>query len=261
MSEDRESFLTPLQRVYLERNPDASLSDDGRAQASDEPPTLVGVEGWLFFLAISLVALGPLVTVAQTTLEFSNLERLYPDTGGTTRWNAAFIAGWVATVAYCAISIFAGWCLFRRHVPSTVWIVIACIWLMGPALAVIGLLVAQDVSGSGATGANAGASLGRPLVYSTIWTIYLLRSKRVRNTFRDASSRQTLRERMTRPVRQFIFFSACWVVLAFAYFNFVSPPDPYADDGPNTWAITLLPPLLVGVGAWAYRKFVGSTSE
>jgi Protein of unknown function (DUF2569) len=260
MTDKDEPLLTPLQRAYLEANPEASLTESAKEEATSQPRKLAGVEGWLYFFGISLFALGPLLTVVMTAAEFSNLKVLYPDAVGSSQWNSAVAAGWIATGIYCAISMFAGWRIFKRLVPSTIPIVIACIWFMGPGLGVIGLMVAQDISGGANTAADAGAAFGRPLVYCIIWTIYLLRSKRVKNTYRGVSIAAPWSERLNRPARQVIFFSLCWVVLSFSYFTFVSPPDTYADDAPNMWAIILLPPLVIGAGAWVYRKFVGSST-
>lgn len=261
MAHKGDQLLTPLQRAYLEANPEASLAEGPEAGASDQPQELAGVEGWLYFFGISLIALGPLLTIATTVLEFSDLKALYPDAVGSPRWDAAVTADWIGTAMYCAISMFAGWRIFKRLVPSTIPIVIACIWLMGPGLGVVGLMVVQDISGDASTAANAGAELGRPIVYCFIWTIYLLRSKRVKNTYRRQSAHVRWSDRLSRTTRQFIFFSVCWIVLTFSYFTFISPPDPYAGDAPNAWAIILLPPLLVATGSWAYRKFVGGSSE
>lgn len=261
MSEDNKPLLTPLQRAYLERNPEASLIETEKPDGTDRKPEPIGVQGWLSFFGVSLIALGPLITIATTAAEFASLGSQYPSAVGSSQWNTAVAAGWSATVIYCAISIFAGWRIFNRLVPTTIPIVIACIWLMGPVLAIVSLIVVQDVSGGDVTNADAGSALGRPLVYCTIWTIYLLRSKRVKNTYRGQIKDAGWLEWLNRSARQFIFFSACWIVVSFSYFTFVSPPDPYANDAPNSWAIILLPPLLVGAGIWAYRKFVGSAPK
>lgn len=259
MTDKDEPLLTPLQRAYLEANPEASLTESAKVEATDQPRKLVGVEGWLYFFGISLFALGPLLTVAITASELSNLKALYPEAVGSSQWNSAVAAGWTATGIYCAISVFTGWRIFKRIMPSTIPIVVACIWLMGPGLGIISLMVAQD-SGGANIAADAGAGLGRPLVYCVIWTIYLLRSKRVKNTYWSEVAPVKSSDRFNRPARQFIFFAVCWIVLAFSYFTFISPPTPYNDDAPNMWAIVLLPPVFVGVGAWAYRKFVGSST-
>lgn len=261
MSEDNEPLLTPLQRAYLEANPEATLTKSAGAEATDQPRELAGVEGWLYFFGISLFALGPLITVVMAAAELSKLEDIYPRSVGSSQWNSTIVAVWTATAIYCAISIFAGWRIFMRRVPATIPIVIACIWLMGPGLAVVVMMVAQDISGGGVTATDVGSYFGRPLVYCTIWTAYLLRSERVKNTYRGHNDYVPLVKKLNRSTRKFIFFSVCWIVLSFSYFTFVSPPDSFADNTPNMWAIILLPPLFVGAGAWCYRKFVGGAKQ
>jgi len=257
MNEQDEALLTKRQLMYLKANPGTTLAEAGESEASEQPKSLVGFDGWLMFLGISLVALGPLITVITTVSELS----LNPDLFDSYRGRMAIAFGWFHTAIYCLISIFSGRRIFKHLVPITIPIVISCIWLMGPVLTVLGLIVEAAIFDGHITSADAAGSLGRPLVYCTVWTMYLLTSKRVKNTYRNDSTSRSWSEKLNRSSRKFIFFSLCWVVLSFSYYTFVSPPDPHADNTPNMWAIMFLPPLFIRAGTWCYRKFVGTSSE
>ena len=174
MSEESAPLLTPRERDFLARNPETTIID---------PPTdsaamleLKGVEGWLGFLAVSLVMLGPLITSAITAVDINDLKSLYPETVGTPQWNNVVAGSWAATIAYSAISIFAGYRLFKHHVPRTVPIVIACMWVDGP---ILGILTFAMFEGD----ARAGGDVARSVITTGVWTAYLLRSKRVKNTY------------------------------------------------------------------------------
>lgn len=180
MDEGDGQLLTPRERAVLERNPTAKLVADptGSAQkhASSHKPELYGVGGWLAFLAISLSVLGPLVSIAATGSEIARMESQFPQQVGSSEWTMAVGVAWAITLAYCAISIFAGYRLFKHHVPSTVPIVIGCIWVAGPVLGIIAVLFA----GSDQT---ASAEVIKSIISCSIWTAYLLRSRRVKNTY------------------------------------------------------------------------------
>jgi amino acid transporter len=183
MSDENEPLLTPLQRAYLAANPEASLTDDA-PENFQQQALLKGVGGWLQFLIIALMVLGPLVTVAMTFVELSEAERLYPALQGIDAWSTAKIVTWLTVAAFCGCNMAAGYLLQTRHRRSTIPLVISLIWLAGPVMTIIGfMIVSTIVESDGSSAGELGRSLGRPIVFCTIWTIYLLRSKRVENTY------------------------------------------------------------------------------
>ena len=244
--------------------PNEQGAEEAEAQAHSEsyPAQWDGVAGWLGFLVASLIVLGPVVTVIGTALEFSQTERLYPEVVGTSLWRTAQTITWGSVAAYCLVSIYAGARLLRKHVPSSVTISIVCLWIAGPLVAIVGL-IALGNAGAEPTASDVGAALGRPIIWSTAWTLYLLYSRRVRDTYFGGRSISALtgdRWRSTgKRNRQLVFFSACWLVLSFAYFQVIAPLDLYPEDGEvqRMWAIVLLPPILLSLGSWAYARVVG----
>jgi uncharacterized protein DUF2569 len=232
-------------------------------QEKSYPQYFDGVAGWLGLLVASLIVLGPVLSIVTTALSLADTERLYPGVQYSPLWKDAQIITWTSVGAYCFVSIYAGVRLLRKHVPSSVGIAIICLWLAGPLLAIAGL-IALNQAGADTDAADAGAALGRPIVWATLWTLYLVFSKRVRTTyFRGASLKSALKGRWsaaTRRSRQLIFFSLCWVIGSFLYFHIVAPLVAYPEPGEvkRMWAIILLPPFLLWAGAWSYSHFVGT---
>jgi Protein of unknown function (DUF2569) len=176
VNENPEPLLTAREREFLSNNSEGSL-----VQAMSVPeasPALVGVAGWLAFLAFSLTFLGPLVTLGRTAADISTAERTNPGLAGSSDWSSLVAMAWLFSIIYCAITIFAGYRLYKHHVPNTVPIVLACLWTAGPALALIGLLAFGSDEA-------AIADLVRTIFTTGIWTAYLLLSKRVKNTYSD----------------------------------------------------------------------------
>ena len=175
MSDEGEQLLTPRERQALALNPSAAI-----VQPQIDPaarPDLVGVGGWLGFLAISLTFLGPLFTLGSTASELSMLAREFPNAVGSSEMQTAITASWAIATSYCVISIFAGYRLFKHHVPSTVPIVICCLWVAGPLLGLVVLAMSDGDS-------QVSVDVVRSIIGVGIWTAYLLRSKRVTNTYR-----------------------------------------------------------------------------
>jgi hypothetical protein len=233
------------------------------SQDKGYPAQFDGVAGWLGFLVASLIVLGPILSIVTTALELSNTEQLNPWVQYNPLWKTALFIAWGSVAAYSLVSIYAGIRLLRKHVPSSVVIAILCLWVAGPLLTWAGLIALSD-AGAETNAADAGAALGRPIIWATFWTLYLIFSKRVRVTYlggkRLKSAFRGNWRNITRRTRQFVFFGVSWVVLAFLYFQVVAPLDLYPERGEvqRMWAIILLPPLLLWLGAWAYARVVGN---
>jgi hypothetical protein len=231
-------------------------------RSEDERAQLVGVEGWLSFLVAVLLFLGPVTTVVLTMVELNQTEELYPEVVGSALWDDAQLITWISVAAFCVVSVFAGWRLLKHHTPSSVFIAIVSLWVAGPIVSLISLAALDDAGGR-VTAADVGATIGRPLVWATIWTLYLVFSRRVKNTYLAGQTLGTAAIAPWRSVskrsRQLVFFSLCWLVLSFLYFQLFEPMGRYPNDEEveTMWMIVLLPPFLLIIGSWAYRRIVG----
>lgn len=166
LADDNEPLLTPLQREYLARNPEVSLVDQS-ADVSGAP--ISGVGGWLLFLTISLLAFGPLLNAVRLADELEIAQAGQPLTKHSS---SVVLAAWGYFAFYAVLSVFAGYRLSKFFNPATIPIVITCIWLP----IILGFSV-TIFSGS------VDGSIFRSILWASIWTAYLLRSKRVKNTY------------------------------------------------------------------------------
>lgn len=143
-----------------------------------------GIGGWLAFFLVTLGIFGPLVEIIGVIVQLGDpdIARAYGD-----RWPAVRSSAFALSTSGILICWFiaARFLLVRNW--TTVRIGVGGLWL----LCLLNVLVAPLlVSYFGAIPFRALVSqmlpaLVRPILYSTIWTAYLLRSRRVRNTYAD----------------------------------------------------------------------------
>lgn len=175
---EEEVGLTPRQKAFLEAHPEAEYD------AAAAGRNVSGVSGTLSLLAIILIVLGPILSIALTAYDHSEAARMYPEVTSSEIWTKIRFLEWIGVVIYCTISIYAGIILSKRLQKSTVYIVILCIWLSAPGLQIVELFFVHSMLPDGVNASITGGSLGRPTVFAVFWTIYLLVSKRVKNTYR-----------------------------------------------------------------------------
>jgi len=144
---------------------------------------LIGVGGWLAFLALVLIVISPLMTVFTTIAEHSRTASQYPELVNQNIWRSAVVLDWSMAALSAAISVIAGLMLLKIFRRSTVSIVIALIWLGAVGTAALSLVLSDYLMSGSVNAGNAGATLGRPIGFCLIWTLYLLISRRVKNTY------------------------------------------------------------------------------
>ncbi len=149
---------------------------------NDEPH---GVGGWLALLVAGMLVLGPLLGVGRTYGEFASAEREYPALAQVAEWSSFKTAEWVALLIFCAISIYGGLGLATKRTPDAVSRAKLVLWFNYPISIVVTAMIipATMIPDSGKEAAMAIPSLLAALLAVAIWTAYLNRSKRVRNTY------------------------------------------------------------------------------
>jgi hypothetical protein len=150
---------------------------------SDE---LKGIGGWLLFLILSLGVIGPIYGVYDGLGNFREAELQNPELVTLTGWRHYEIASWSIYALICILRITAATQLaFARSwnsVPFAIAVMLLC-----PVLLAVGdfvlmtLFLGTTVATSAAT--TVLADFGKQLFYAGLWTWYLLRSVRVRNTY------------------------------------------------------------------------------
>jgi hypothetical protein len=143
-----------------------------------------GIGGWLAFLIFTLVVSG-----LSSFGEFSNLKETTvnqnPDFARSPEWQTSMTFMWWHLSADLALRIGAVYCLVAIKRWSSVIFTLWVLWIILPINAVLNSIIANIIFYP-LPFIQFEQALG-PLITSTIgaavWTAYLLRSKRVRNTY------------------------------------------------------------------------------
>jgi hypothetical protein len=145
-----------------------------------------GVGGWLLILVIGLVALGPLYGLSALMGAIEDAESNAPRLLTLSYWGNFKLTIWSAYCVFAAISISAGYRLWKNHEPQTVRFAIYAVWIIGPlSELVMGLLLPvlfAPIRFADLAPEILGSVLGSA-IYAGVWTAYLKRSQRVKNTF------------------------------------------------------------------------------
>lgn len=206
MSAGRDDLLTPREQAALDNHPEVQFVSRSQNRGNVGGPShrddtkywgwfssdvdaesrrdLVGVKGWLAFLAILLVVLGPIAKLYLTAADLNATEFQYPGIVDDPAWDVIGTLSWVSAALSVMVSVFAGYCLFSRHMPPTVPIVIACLWISGPGISTGTALIVPLLTLDRFRSPELSAVLTNPLIYAIFWTAYLIFSRRVKNTYR-----------------------------------------------------------------------------
>ena len=148
----------------------------------------VGVRGWLLFFVLALALFSPLMALAGMVTVLTDPEVAF---SFGEAWPAVLTMEWALFAASVAGLWFLAWRLVYVRNPATVRIVVAGIWIVavGGLFAEFALIAAIAGIPIGLMIPEAGTEIVRPFVFCTIWTLYLLRSRRVDNTYRRSPDR------------------------------------------------------------------------
>jgi len=169
------------------------LSDSTTAGTalSSQPPTkenkigLIGVKGWLQFLIVWLILLGPLVNIVIIEAKFIGAESNFPGLVSFNEWNVYKISLWAATVVCIALSIFAGLGLANGNSWKDVKRTKVILFIVGPLAALLmKALIPFMIFGSIKEMIPEIIGLFFPsLLWAFFWTFFLSKSIRVHNTY------------------------------------------------------------------------------
>jgi hypothetical protein len=144
-----------------------------------------GVGGWLQLLVGVLLFIGPLLGFGHIASEISSAERQYPAVVSLPQWGTFKLAIWSVFFAVAVLSVYGGWGLGTGKDWSVVKRAKIVLWLVGPfGNFVIGVIVPIVTLGfMPAIDSELLAALIMSVIATVIWTTYLSKSKRVRNTY------------------------------------------------------------------------------
>lgn len=140
------------------------------------------VGGWLAFLILSLMILGPLFNAGRIGVDLYVAEHLQESLRQTEAWRSFKMAAWLNYFAVTAISIYAGYGLLLKRSLNVVTRAKVAIWVTGPLGSVIyGYFLPKNYLGKLLPGFE--QSLLVSVLAAVIWTVYLSRSERVKATY------------------------------------------------------------------------------
>lgn len=150
---------------------------------------LSGVGGWLYFLIISLMVLGPLKLIGQTYGSFADTLDKYPQLANNPQWQSIKLYSWCLIMVSVAFSITTGYKLWKNHERASVRFAIQNFFLIQPAITLGIYIMPAIVLGNinqldPLSDPQALGGLIGYLIMAGVWTTYLLKSKRVANTYR-----------------------------------------------------------------------------
>lgn len=145
---------------------------------------LVGVGGWLVLLIVGLTILGPLVGFGRMIDEIEMAEKQFPSLLSNAAWHQYKQISWNVFVVTVAISISAGYRLWKIHVKESVSFAIIALWLAGPIGNIAQIIIIGISFGLNTNTINkAIPSFIASVIPAGLWTAYLLCSVRVKNTY------------------------------------------------------------------------------
>ena len=143
---------------------------------------LRGIGGWLAFFLVTLGVFTPLNAVVSLATLAADAE-VAASYGA--QWGRLLVLEWTLVGISVAAAWVAVWQFFHVRRWQTVRFAIGVLWLLA-LLAVVGEPLGVSLMTGLAFGdvfAGAAGEFVRPLVYSSLWTAYLLKSERVANTY------------------------------------------------------------------------------
>jgi hypothetical protein len=167
--------------------PSGDLAENATSEQKNSP---AGVGGWLLLLVAGMMVFGPLLGAGRINADIMMAERQYPAITSLDEWGTFKSATWWIYLCVAAISFYGGLGLARGNDWSVVKRAKTILWITGPvALLVLGgLIPTMSFGESNAVDAQfVGAFIGS-VIAATIWTAYLSKSKRVRNTYGEKHS-------------------------------------------------------------------------
>jgi len=146
-----------------------------------------GVGGWLLFFVFVLILLSPLFSLLGVVSAVDGVEKNYPSLFTVPAWVSFQHVTWTTFLIGSGCLILSGLLLCIHRKPVSVAIVVVVFWLAGPAASIFLIFIlpqwilsisipTDEMNISFCTVIGA-------VLSSIVWTLYLLQSKRVQNTY------------------------------------------------------------------------------
>jgi hypothetical protein len=147
-----------------------------------------GIGGWLALLVFWMVVLRPVAGVYMLNqLQAGSLADPVIIENSSLLINTSTF--WIIFLFVAALSIYGGLRLWRDRSPAAVTTAIVVLWIYSP-VAAADLLIARQFLEGRVTWPNVVTTVTINIAIAAIWTVYLKRSQRVRNTYFEQPARQ-----------------------------------------------------------------------
>ena len=148
-----------------------------------------GIHGWIALLVLSFLLLHPLIRLS-TFGELQNLQKINDPMTRLPGWFVYEILVSAVTVASTALSIYAGWGLWKRRTTTVVLRAKIILWLSGPLTTILNQFVLPTLALQNSA-ADTGSVDGvlRSLIWAGGWTAYLYKSRLIREMYWPHSRR------------------------------------------------------------------------
>lgn len=173
--------------VLRQTAPCFRISETGEMMSSyTDSSELKGVGGWLGLFVVILAIISPVRIVIETYNILQTDPAIAPQLG--IRWQIYKIFTWSLSLATIVAMLYFAYRLVRIHNRSTVPLVIKGLWFVAIVPIVLDFIVAAILWPDGIVeglDATYFVPIFQSLVFSTIWSLYLAKSRRVANTYVD----------------------------------------------------------------------------
>lgn len=150
-----------------------------------------GVAGWLGWLVFAMCVVGPLVLLGSSSGDIAQAERANPFLTTIPGWSDYKRLTTAIQAAAAACLFIGGILLWKRHKRSSVYIAIASLWVanFGAVLAHhFSLVHTLPQFADDETWNQTGLAVFKAILIAGVWTLYLLLSRRVKNTYASATT-------------------------------------------------------------------------
>lgn len=141
----------------------------------------VGLGGWLALLVVWMVGFRPVAGIYMLSMLQAH-SVTNPLSLENSTWLINSSTFWIIFLMVAALSIYGGLRLWRDRSPAAVRTAIVILWIYSP-VAAVDLLIARAFLESRVPWPNAALTIAINLAIAAVWTAYLMRSRRVRNTY------------------------------------------------------------------------------
>lgn len=214
---------------------------------------LIGVNGWLAFLVFLMCLVAPAKAIIETQLNIITNERASPQITELPLWLTYQQLIWCVIALSSAILVYGGWRLARYRRRSSVKIAMACMWLASPLIVAGDYFITLALLGADAASVTFDTyaqSSFKIFAFPIVWSLYLLASTRVKNTYPITSSSYESEPLTSEPHPQ-------------DELTFVADQEPTQPQGPTSELYDLLAKLkgLLDSGAITVEEYEREKSK